>query len=338
MSLQRSMPEVPIEQICSISNSFQATRKEPLVLVPCLVAHEPQLIEPLEIESTSHAPITLQSLPIEILLHIFSFFELKPYIISHGVCKDWQHLLPLTELHPIRRRMLELYHSIISTPNHEMTRPWTLENMQPFDRQTYINTLLAQYPVIPAEFQMWILEWPNCLAIACTWPSLPVFISRSDGCQRRPGINWFGYAPTCPHLSAVVYKSGTPDVKVIPALLIWREHVITDWLVFDQDEPDLFGRVYVTDYMEDETSAVIPYSGEDPWRINEPYSDWIAYMEYLWGCTISALEQNPLYQLSDDPLILPKIGLIRNQHPYVINGLGAKSGQNPARKKNQKLC
>uniref|UniRef100_A0A8H7Y819 Uncharacterized protein n=1 Tax=Psilocybe cubensis TaxID=181762 RepID=A0A8H7Y819_PSICU len=33
-----------------------------------------------------------------------------------------------------------------------------------------------------------------------------------------------------------------------------------------------------------------------------------------------------------------KIGLIRNQHPYVINGLGAKSGQNPARKKNQKLC
>ncbi|KAH9487363.1 hypothetical protein JR316_0001438 [Psilocybe cubensis] len=252
-------------------------------------------------------PSMLQSLPVEILLHVFSFLELQPYLISHGVCKDWQRLLPLTELHPIRRRMLELYQKIISTPNFEKTRPWTLDNMQPFDRQTYIDGLLTQYPVIPAEFRMWILEWPNCLAIACTWPSLPVLRYRWHANQRRPGVNWLGYVPTNPHLSAVVYRSGTPDVKVIPALLIWRENSITNWLIFDQDEPDLFGRIYATDFMEGESSAVIPYPGQDPWYTNEPYPDWIAYMEYLWECTVSALEINPTYELPDRPPILPVV-------------------------------
>ncbi|KAH9487365.1 hypothetical protein JR316_0001440 [Psilocybe cubensis] len=286
-------------------NTFQAIRKATVLFARRLLFRDHQLIEPPEIERTSHVPITLQSLPVEILLHVFSFLELQPYLISHGVCKDWKRLLPLTELHPIRGRMLDLYRRIMSTPNFEKALPWTLDNMQPFDRQTYIDGLLRLYPVIPAEFRMWILEWPNCLAIRCTWPSLPVFRSRCHDCQRRPGVNWLGYAPTNPHLYAVVYRRGTPDVKVIPALLIWRETSITDWLIFDQDEPDLFGRVYVNDFIDGATSAVIPYPGQDPWYINEPYPDWIAYMEYLWECTASALEVNPLLQLPDEPLVLP---------------------------------
>ncbi|PPQ87853.1 LOW QUALITY PROTEIN: hypothetical protein CVT25_009505 [Psilocybe cyanescens] len=115
--------------------------------------------------------------------------------------------------------------------------------------------------------------------------------------MRRLGINWLTYTHVeSPELSAVLYKNKTRDVKVIPALLIWREHATTDWLIFDKDELDLL--VYVTDFMELESSAVIPHaqqshssdadSGSEVY-INKPYTDWISYMEYHWESTVNVI-------------------------------------------------
>ncbi|KAF9560349.1 hypothetical protein CPC08DRAFT_818308 [Agrocybe pediades] len=70
---------------------------------------------------------------VETILHIFSFLELKPYIIAHGVCKEWQRLLPLAKMHPIRKRLLDLYCLIVGTPNLVQSSPWVVEDVQPFD-------------------------------------------------------------------------------------------------------------------------------------------------------------------------------------------------------------
>ncbi|PPQ87852.1 hypothetical protein CVT25_009504 [Psilocybe cyanescens] len=230
---------------------------------------------------------------------MFSFLELKPYIISHGVCKEWHHLLLLAELHPIRRRLLSLYHRIINTPHFQNSLTWSLDNLQPFDRQVYIDSLLAQYPVIPEEFRMWILEWPARLVIACTWPGIQFRDGGANNCRRRFGVNWLGYNNQSPQLFAVLYKNQTPQVKFIPALLIWRESCTTDWLVFAEDEPDIFGRVYVTNVMEGEEASNIAHGrypdsdddsdDESDGYINVPHADWVSYLEYQWENIVPAL-------------------------------------------------
>lgn len=108
--------------------------------------------------------------------------------------------------------------------------------MRPFDRwQAYIHALLAQYSAIPEEFRLWILEWPACLAVACTWPALLIDFKTCD-CERRLGVNWLGYANADgPEVSAVLYRNKTPNVKVISALLIWKNYATTEWLIFDKD-------------------------------------------------------------------------------------------------------
>lgn len=188
------------------------------------------------------------SLPNE-LLEIFSFLEFIPCIICHGVCKTWRELIPSTKLHPIRVRFLALYIRILETPGFQKMLEWTEENLQSFDREEYFQCLLVQYPVIPEEFHMWILEWPARLVIHCTWPGLPfVHVHRrmTTPFFRRFGVNWIAYRSSSPQLSALVYKKDTAFQTFVPGLYLWRRATETDWLVFAQDEPELFGRVIIT--------------------------------------------------------------------------------------------
>ncbi|PPQ92216.1 hypothetical protein CVT25_008993 [Psilocybe cyanescens] len=290
-------------QLYSIYNAFNSFRSAPLPFTQRLIFGEQKLLEQPRIEDCTRTFITLQSLPVEILLHMFSFLELKPYIISHGVCKDWQSLLPLAEIHPTRRRLLVLYHKIINIPHFEKSLTWSLDNLEPFDRQSYIDSLLSQYPAVPEEFRMWILEWPDRLVIACRWPGVRLADCGTTNCQRRFGFNWLGYNSNSPQLFAVLYKNKTPLVKLIPALLIWRTSSTTDWLIFAEDERDLFGRVYITDFMDLESSAVIPHGrsfnlvddsdddsdDESDGYINVPYVDWVSYLEHHWEVTARML-------------------------------------------------
>ncbi|KAH9487449.1 hypothetical protein JR316_0001525 [Psilocybe cubensis] len=281
---------------------------------------------------------TLHSLPVEIELHIFSQLELKPYLFSRGVCKEWQRLLPLADIHPVRRRLLELYLKMVNTPNFIDTRSWILENLQPFDRQAYIDTILSQYPAIPEEFRIWLLEWPERATINCIWPGLP-FVSCNDlSPSRRDGVNWVAYKSHSPQLLAPVYRQCTPNAKFVPGLLIWRHNYRTEWLIFDKDEPKLFGRVYVIKLMEFQMPPCIPherrltaeddeedieslaYSLEEEGmdntdgRFNVPYPDWISYLESCWTKNLRRLEKGRIFLLKDDIIDESDIGPYFNGH------------------------
>ncbi|KAF9554134.1 hypothetical protein CPC08DRAFT_785135 [Agrocybe pediades] len=85
--------------------------------IPCRF----KLLYKLPIQTTYMLPssslVMLDPLPNELLLHIFSFLEIKPYLISRAVCKKWQMLLPHADVHPIRRRMLQLFHHMLQSPD-----------------------------------------------------------------------------------------------------------------------------------------------------------------------------------------------------------------------------
>jgi len=246
-----------------------------------------------ELPKSHHEEITLQSLPPELLLHIFSFLELKPCIISRAVCKDWQRLLALADIHPIRRRLFNLFLHMLEYPRFMETRSWTTKHLQLFDRQAYVNSLLSQYPAIPDEFRMWIMEWPGRMAISCMWPGLPMVEFMGATVERNSGVNWMSYCS--PMLLSLGYKEGTLKPRFIPALLLWKTGHSTCWLIFENDIPGLFGRVLMTQVYEDEATAIYPIpipsdpdsdndseDGSYEVDINIPFSDWITFLEDCW--------------------------------------------------------
>uniref|UniRef100_A0A8H7Y8S6 F-box domain-containing protein n=1 Tax=Psilocybe cubensis TaxID=181762 RepID=A0A8H7Y8S6_PSICU len=253
-----------------------------------------------------HSEITIQSLPVELIFDIFTYFKLKTYIIAHGVCKEWRRLLPLAPINPVRRRLFQLYQNMINTPDFIKTRVWIVDNLAPFDRQAYIDALLSQYPAIPEEFRIWILEWPARAVIACMWPGLPFSVCYSVGPQRRYGVNWLGYKKHSPKLLAPIYCHGSRTSKFSPALLIWRATYITEYLSFDESEPALFGRVVVKDYMEHQSPALIFHhrgaiymsgdkktapsnNDENSYTLSGSFPDWICYLEYQWAITVEQI-------------------------------------------------
>ncbi|KAJ7137638.1 hypothetical protein C8R46DRAFT_611477 [Mycena filopes] len=128
--------------------------------------------------------------PPEISLQIFPHIHLKDLISVRGVCKRWMELVSLADIHPTRLALLKLYQKTVHDPLFLSTSKWTLENLRPFDREAYIDALLAQHNYIPDDFQFWILEWPARAAIACAWPGLPgEYVHHgTDGIEGRDGI------------------------------------------------------------------------------------------------------------------------------------------------------
>ncbi|KAF9539105.1 hypothetical protein CPC08DRAFT_598814, partial [Agrocybe pediades] len=174
-------------------------------------------------------------LPNELVLLIFSFLELKPYIISHGVCKKWQQLLPVADIHPLRRRMFDLFYHMLDHPRFLKTRPWTLKTLKPFDRKAYIDALLSQYPAVPEEFRLWIMEWPARMVPFGMWPGSPFTFHREMSLEEANGTNWLAYLPEgSPSLLTLLHNHPSHDEHCIPALLFWKDSVSAYWLIFDQ--------------------------------------------------------------------------------------------------------
>jgi len=246
----------------------------------------------------------METLPTELVLHVFSFLELQPYILAHGVCKEWQRLLPLAYIHPIRRRMYDLFRDMLLSPLFLETRGFIVPNLKQFDRQAYINALLSQYPAIPEEFRFWILEWPARMATWGSWPALPLVHGSLGQSDDSPGVNWLAYKFETPELLALVYDYGTPNAKFIPALPIFRDVDNTTWLIFDKDERGVFGRVFVNKHEYQELSGMLPLpwlsaaaACDLPWddgagaapRINTPFPDWIKYQHCMWYWLVTPL-------------------------------------------------
>ena len=97
------------------------------------------------------SPCMPEDFPNEILLQIFSFLPLKSLITGRTVSQEWRRLIPLADINPIRRSFLDFYLNLVNSPIFPQTRPWVLANLQPFDRQQYINDLLNQHPILRLE-------------------------------------------------------------------------------------------------------------------------------------------------------------------------------------------
>ncbi|KAF4616401.1 hypothetical protein D9613_008862 [Agrocybe pediades] len=189
---------------------------------------------------------TFQDLPNELALAIFSLLELKSYIVLHGVCKKWKQLLPSADIHPIRRRMFNLFHHMLQHPRFPETRPWTLKNLRTsFNRKAYIDALLSKYRAVPEEFRLWILEWPARMVSFGMWPGLPVTFHKENTLDKAYGMNWIAWRTEddLPGYYEVLYRHPSREDRWLPALQFWQMDYGGSWLIFGKDDPDLFGRV-----------------------------------------------------------------------------------------------
>jgi hypothetical protein len=243
---------------------------------------------------------TINDLPNELLLEVFPHLPLKSLISSQGVCRRWRHLVPISDISSIRRDLLELYVEITSSPFFERTRPWTLANLRPFDRNEYLDELLKQHDYIPEAFCIWILEWPARAVIGNAWPALPCkkcTEDMADGAERREGVNWLGHTP--PVVSAMEYENSDSEEDestdseedestdseedessverdVLPSLLIWSGGNCHTWLMLDQ-------RRSVRDKVYRLGRWISAIHGEDGNKgIGDVYADWIQWQRSLW--------------------------------------------------------
>ncbi|KAJ7619610.1 hypothetical protein FB45DRAFT_755324, partial [Roridomyces roridus] len=139
---------------------------------------------------------TFHDLPPELVLEVVPHLPLKALIAAEGVCRQWKAFVSIADIYPPRRALLSLYKKIVHDPLfHDLgTRPWLWENLRPFDRQAYLDHILAQHDYIPEDFRLWILEWPEKDVIACAWPGLPAVYcwEDADDVERVAGYNHLG--------------------------------------------------------------------------------------------------------------------------------------------------
>ncbi|KAJ6572137.1 hypothetical protein B0H19DRAFT_1373024 [Mycena capillaripes] len=156
-------------------------------------------------------------LPPEISLQVFPHLPLKGLIAADGVCRLWKHFISVADINSTRRSLWSLYRKTVHDPLFLPTRPWLLANLRPFDRQAYVDALLAQHNHLPEDFRLWILEWPARAVIACAWPGLPQTYcgyppEDGDDIERIIGCNFLGRIPPLVHrITLDLKKIRLPD-------------------------------------------------------------------------------------------------------------------------------
>jgi hypothetical protein len=179
--------------------------------------------------------------------------------------------------------------TVINSPWFLQTRPWVLENLQPFDREAYVAALLVQYNRLPEAFELWLLEWPARAIIGGIWPGLPWDHMKDgdvDNVKVLDGVNWL--APTTVQVSAITFT--IPDCETqydfLPVILI-RSHVTNIWLILDDDEDErekgtlklrnkVFSLYARANHLYDETGNSGP-------SCDVVDNDWIAFQRRIWN-------------------------------------------------------
>jgi len=187
----------------------------------------------------------IHNLPNELLLEIFSHLPLKSLIAARGVHQNWRRLVLLANLHPARRKLLELYLSSIESAMFIDSRPFILPHIRYFDRVAYIDKLREQLrdTSLPDEFVFWILEYPTRATIMWIWPGL-------DGAWRTDlsPDSWGRYGANClssnsPQIRKV-YLDDIPDGGVsMLGLEVWEHGPSSSWLIIGGELRSLVGQV-----------------------------------------------------------------------------------------------
>ncbi|KAF8886668.1 hypothetical protein CPB84DRAFT_1787314 [Gymnopilus junonius] len=253
---------------------------------------------------------------------------LDTLIVSCAVCWDWRRLVPLANIYLPRRRLFDLYWHIINNPKPDKKAQayYRKKLNHRFNRVAYMNRILRQYPLIPEEFGIWVLEWPARLVVNGIWPGLPftrcyLDTTATGGSSRKYGFNFI--ARKSPEVANVQLDPEHPPDNWTPSLHIWdttwvrlqvpwRLHPVRyrgldddvtlwncdTWLVIDQ-ESCYFGKVM---QLCDDGS---PCLDEDD--VVDTLPDWIDYLKLQWDGTAPCQKESrgtiiPCFTL-DLPLI-----------------------------------
>ena len=231
------------------------------------------------------------TLPTELLLRIFFYFELQDLIRSRAICTEWRTLVLAANKLPARQSMFNLYFELVASPWFLKTRSWLLANLKPqFNRQLHINRLLTQYPSLPEDFRLWVLEWPARAVIANIWPGLPrkdYSGEYADDIQVLPGTMWMSF----PQVSAFIYSDAqNRTAEYIPGIYVRRG----TWLLLDERK-SLRGKVfqaaknYERDYLDVSHLEQFEHPSPSGRNINL-HPDWIAYLKDVWKEVVRTAE------------------------------------------------
>jgi hypothetical protein len=140
-------------------------------------------------------------LPSELLFDIFTLLDLKGLIKARTVRHHWRNLVLEAPLDPTRRVLLDLYYKVIAAPSFLPSRALHATHLLPsFDREAYIQELVTKVPFIPAEFEMWVLEWPAKAVIGGLWPGIDADAFRkakeASVYSIMADATWDGWDPT----------------------------------------------------------------------------------------------------------------------------------------------
>ncbi|KAL4252060.1 hypothetical protein ABKN59_001821 [Abortiporus biennis] len=125
---------------------------------------------------------TADDLPNELLLLIFPHLCLQSLIRSRGVNRRWRSLVFQSSVDPVRLKLLKLYYHIITKPSFILSRAHIVPHIKHFNREEYLESLPlhSNVSVIPEEFALWILEWPEKAVIGWMWPGLDDHMSGGE--------------------------------------------------------------------------------------------------------------------------------------------------------------
>jgi hypothetical protein len=101
----------------------------------------------------------------ETVEEIYVRMDLTTLICSRCVCQRWRSESLVVSVDPTRKALYELYLAAMSSTGLKLAESWIRQHLVPFDRKEYLNALYAQHHHVPAEFRMWLLEWPAKAAI-----------------------------------------------------------------------------------------------------------------------------------------------------------------------------
>jgi hypothetical protein len=183
-------------------------------------------------------PIASDKFPHECLMCIFAHMTLTSLIRARGVCLRWRDPQLLGLVDSTRRALLEFFYVAISSPGMERARDYIESKLIPFDRPAYISALYDQYPYMPEEFRLWILEWPAKVAIGFVWPGLPRGNAADYGVRALRGWNNLAVIP--PRLySLYLLTESEPIVTPILPIRAGKSDTYATYLIMDsRPSPD----------------------------------------------------------------------------------------------------
>jgi len=238
-----------------------------------------------------------EALPLELQINIFEFLDIKSLIKARSTCSLWRDPLLLSAVHPVRRRLLDMYMSLTGSGVFLASRQRHVEACKPFDRVAYLRVLQSQQPKgvpVPEAFEMWILEWPALAAFDCIWPGLPYEWCPDDVPFRRHGWNLLANNP--PQLFRLTIWDETQRKYVaLPGLPICEDYRSSPmyWLVTGKGH-ELYGRVIRIESRHPiQRRRADKYTGEtqnngdvlDVEKYGLPFLDWlqVALERYCLG-------------------------------------------------------